>query len=66
MVGLLIWLLVFALIIWAAYYILGMLPIPEPPKAIIMIVLAIIFLLILLQALFGGLGLPGVRWDRPL
>jgi hypothetical protein len=66
MIGLLIWLLIFALIVWVAYYILGMLPIPEPPKMIITIVLAIIFLIILLQALIGGGALPGVHWGRPL
>jgi hypothetical protein len=51
LVSLLIWLLVFALCVYVVYLILGMLPIPEPAKQIVCLVLAIILLLVMLQRL---------------
>jgi hypothetical protein len=47
----LIWLLVFALCVYVVYLILGMLPIPQPAKQIVCLVLAIILLLVMLQRL---------------
>jgi hypothetical protein len=58
LVGLLIWLLVFALVIYVVYLILGMLPIPPTIKQIICLILGVIFLIVLLQQLgflSGGL-----------
>ena len=51
LVSLLIWLLVLCLVIYVVFLILGMLPIPEPAKKIVTIILAVIFLLVLLQHL---------------
>lgn len=51
LVPLLIWLLVLALVVWAVFLVLGMLPLPQPSKQIITIILAVIFLLVLLQHL---------------
>jgi hypothetical protein len=51
LVSLLIWLLVFALCVYVVYLILGMLPIPEPAKQIVCIILAVILLLVMLQRL---------------
>jgi hypothetical protein len=49
LIALLIWLLVFALIIWVVYLILGLLPLNVQIKQIICVVLGIVFLIILLQ-----------------
>lgn len=51
LVGLLIWLLILALVIYCVFLVLGMLPLPEPAKRIVTVILAIIFLLVLLQHL---------------
>lgn len=51
LVSLLIWLLVLALVLWAVFLVLGMLPLPAPVKQIATVILAIIFLLVLLQHL---------------
>lgn len=49
----LVWLLILALVIWCVFLVLGMLPLPEPAKQIITVILAIIFLI----ALLGHLGI---------
>ena len=49
LISLLIWLLVFALIIWVVYLILGLLPLNAQIKQIICVVLGIVFLIILLE-----------------
>jgi hypothetical protein len=51
LVSLLIWLLVFAVVIYVLYLILGMLPIPEPVKTILLCVVGIILLIVLVQRL---------------
>ncbi len=53
--SLLIGLLVLALVIYVCFLIVGMLPLPEPAKQIVVLILAIVFLIILLQKL-GVLG----------
>ena len=57
LVGLLIWLLVFALVIYVVYLVLGLLPIPPTIKQIVCLILGVIFLIVLLQqlGLFSGL-----------
>lgn len=51
LISLLIWLLILALVIWCVYLVIGMLPLPAPVKQIVCVILALIFLLILLQHL---------------
>lgn len=51
LVPLLIWLLVLALVVYCVFLILGMLPLPPVAKQIVTIILAVIFLLVLLQHL---------------
>jgi hypothetical protein len=53
MLTLLVNLLVLALIIWAAYFILDLIRLPEPAKTIVTVILAVIFVMILL----GRLGI---------
>jgi heme A synthase len=45
-------LLIFVIVIGVIYWVLGTLPIPEPPRTIIYVILAIIFIL----ALLGFIG----------
>lgn len=52
LVSLLIWLLVLAIVCYVVFLILGMLPIPQPIKTIVCLILGLIFLLVLL----GHLG----------
>jgi hypothetical protein len=51
LVSLLVWLLILALLIYVVFLILGMLPLPEPAKRIVGIILSIIFLLVVLNHL---------------
>jgi hypothetical protein len=51
LVSLLIWLLVLAVVIWVIYLLVGMLPLPAQVKTIICAILALIFLLVILQRL---------------
>ena len=53
--NLLIGLLVLALVIYVVFLIVGMLPLPEPAKHIVTLILAVVFLIILLQKL-GVMG----------
>jgi len=52
-------LLVLVLVMVIAYYIVGMIPLPEPAKNIVLIILGLIFLLILINQLgfLGGFAL---------
>lgn len=62
MINLLVGLLILALVIYCVFLVVGMLPLPEPAKQIVVIILAIIFLLVLLRQLgiLGGGGAPFV------
>lgn len=51
LISLLIWLLVFALVVYCIFLVLGLLPLPEPAKRIVTIILAVILLLALLNHL---------------
>ncbi len=51
MVSLLVGLLILALVVYVAFIIVGMLPLPEPVKQIVVIILALVFLVMLLQRL---------------
>jgi hypothetical protein len=49
LISVLIWLLIFAVVVYLVFLILGMLPLPEPIRTVITIVVALILLLVLLQ-----------------
>jgi hypothetical protein len=63
MIELLIWFIVFAVIVWLVFFILGQLPIPAPIKTVVTVVFALIFLLILISHF--GLLEPGHYRLRP-
>lgn len=56
MVSILIWLLIFMIVAGVIYYVLTLLPIPEPFKNIVMILFILIILLIGLFKLMPLLG----------
>jgi hypothetical protein len=55
MISLLISLLVFVLVVYIAFYLIGMMGLPDPMQKIVVVIFALIFLLYLLQR-FGGMG----------
>lgn len=51
MINILVSLLVLALVIYVCYLIVGMLPLPEPAKRIVSLILAVVFLVMMLRYL---------------
>lgn len=56
LLGLLIWLIIFAVVFGIIYYALGLLTIPAPVKNIVLLVIGAIGLIILLEKLIPLLG----------
>lgn len=54
MLNLLLTLLVFGLVVWVAYWVLDQIRLPETPKRIIQVILAIVFVVFLLRILGFG------------
>lgn len=61
MIGALVTLIVFCVIAGLIYYLLGLLPLPEPFKQIVIIAFICICIVVLLGWLFGGIELPRMR-----
>ena len=61
MISLLIYLLVLALIFGIAIYVLQLFPLPHPWRQIAIAILALIFVLLLISMLLGGIPLAPVR-----
>jgi hypothetical protein len=51
LIGVLIWLLVLAVVVYVIWLILNMLPLPEPIKTIILCILGLVLLLVIIQRL---------------
>lgn len=60
LVHLLIWILVLCLIAGLIWYVIGMMPIPQPFKNVVVIVFCIILIIVLLN-MMGMLGGAGFR-----
>jgi hypothetical protein len=58
MIGMLISLLILCVVFGLIYYLLGLLPIPQPFKNIILIIMVVIAILVLLSYV------PGVPWSH--
>lgn len=61
MLDILVYLLVILIVFGAVFYVLRLLPLPEPIGTIANVVVAVILLLILLSLLLGGLPLRPLR-----
>lgn len=51
LMSVLIWLLIFAVVIWLVYFILSHTPIPEPVRTVVLVIVGIILLLVLFNRL---------------
>lgn len=61
MINLLITLLVLVLIFSLVWWVLGQMPVPDPFRWVVNAVLGIIFIIVLLGLLTGGINLPLLR-----
>lgn len=61
MISLLITIIIFCIIAGLIYYLLQLLPLPQPFKNIVMIAFILICILVLLSWLFGGVEFPAIR-----
>jgi hypothetical protein len=62
MIDFLIYLVVLCIVFGLVYYIVTLLPIPQPFKNVAVIAVLLIFLLVLLAALFGSVTVPKLTW----
>ena len=60
MIDFLVSLIILCIVFGLIYYIVTLLPLPDPFKTIAVIAVLLIFILILLGALIGGIDLP--KW----
>lgn len=58
MIDFLIYIIVLCIIFGLIYYVVTLLPLPEPFKKIATIATLVVFVLVLLSALLGGIPLP--------
>jgi len=61
LVNLFITVLVLALVFGLVWWILGQIPIPEPFRMVVNVIIGIIAVLVLLGLVFGGVNLPLIR-----
>lgn len=61
LIGLLVAVIVFGVVFWLIYYIIGVIPLPEPFKTVAIVVLGLIGIILLLGLLFGQVNLPHLR-----
>ena len=69
MISLLVTLIVFCIVGGLLYWLVTLLPLPEPFKTIIIVCVVLIFILVLLGFLFGGIDMPRLRnfsWTGPV
>lgn len=58
MIDFLIWIVILCIVFGLIYYIVGLLPLPEPFKKIAIVAVLVIFLLVILLALLGNVPMP--------
>lgn len=63
MISLLITLIVFCIVAGLVYYLLTLLPLPDPFKTIIICAFILILILVILGYFFGGIDLPLRRFN---
>jgi cytochrome c biogenesis factor len=60
--ALLIYLIVIGLVFYLLYWLIGQLPIPEPFKTVVLVVVGLIAVILLLNIVFGFAPGPVIRW----
>jgi len=61
LINLLVTIIVIALIFGLVWWVLGQMPLPEPFRMVINVVLGLICILVLLGLVFGGINLPSIN-----
>jgi hypothetical protein len=61
MINLLVTLLILCLVFGVVWWIISIIPLPDPFKKIAQVLIAVIVLIMLLSLLFGGMNLPTLR-----
>lgn len=59
LLNLVIWLIILGLIWWAVTTILGVIPVPEPIRTVVNVILIVILCLIMISVLFQLVGIAG-------
>lgn len=62
MISLLVTLLILCLVFGLIWYLVGMLPLPEPFGMVARVSMLVIFILLLLGMVFGGVDVPRLRY----
>jgi hypothetical protein len=57
----LVYLIVLCIVFGLLYYVVTLLPLPEPFKTIAIVLVLVVFILVLLGVLFGGINLPKLK-----
>jgi hypothetical protein len=60
-IELMIYLIVLCIVFGLLYYVVTLLPLPEPFKTIAIVLVLIVFILVLLGVFFGGINLPRLQ-----
>ena len=58
LINLLIWLIILGLVFYVIYWAVNQIPLPAPFNVVVRVVLALIVVIVLLSALFGGFHVP--------
>ena len=58
MISLLVFILILALIFGVVWYVISLIPLPPPFGRVAQIVVGLIFILVLIGAVFGGVAVP--------
>lgn len=61
LVSLLITILIIALVFGLIWWVLGQMPIPEPFRMVVNVIIGLIAVILLLSLLFGGINVPTLR-----
>lgn len=61
-ISLLVTVIVLGVVFYLLYWLIGQVPMPTPFRTVALVVLALMAVLVLLGILFGGIGVPFLRW----
>lgn len=64
LISLLVYLIIFAVIVYLIYFVIGKMSLPEPIGNIVLIVVGVILLLILFGMLTGNINAPRIGFGR--